>query len=150
MAISNIFEQARQTPGKIAAVSNGVACNYGNFARFIEICRQYFAQQDLPVDSVAVIDVDSLFDAWMLGLALRSLGLTTFATRVPEELPQLGLRNISCVVTAEAENRPGPGHASTAFPWRSIRVPANLKLSAVQGLVPDVPEPIAHPGGHIM
>ena len=150
VVISNIFEQARQTPGKIAAVSNGVACNYGNFARLIEVSRQYFAQQALPVDSVAVIDVDSLLDAWILGLALRSLGLTTCATKDAAEIAKLGIQNIGCIVTAEADNRPRPGHPSAAFPWRLIRVPANLKLSAMQGPVPALPEAMAHPGGHIM
>ncbi len=150
VAILKIFEQARQTPGKIAAVSDGVSFSYSNFARFIEVFRQYFAQQDLPVDSVAVIDVDSLLDAWVLGLALRSLGVTTFAARDAEEIAKLGLRNIGCVVTAEAENRPEPRHPSTAFPWRLIRVPTKLKLSAMQGPVPDVPRTMARPGGHIL
>src|SRR5215471_4273562 len=150
VAISKIFEQAHQTPGKIALVYNGVSYSYANFARVIEIARQYFAQQGLPVGSVAVIDVRSLLDAWILGLALRSLGLTTFATRPAEEIAKLDLRNIGCVVTAEAENRPVPGRPSPDFAWRSIRVPADLRPAAMQGPVPDIPETMAHPGGHIM
>jgi acyl-CoA synthetase (AMP-forming)/AMP-acid ligase II len=148
VVISNIFEQARQTPGKIAAVYNGVACNYSNFARLIEVSRRYFAQQDLPADSVAVIDVDNLLEAWILGLALRSLGLTTCATKDADEIAKLGLRCIGCVVTAEAENRPGAGYPVT--PWRIVRVPASLRLSALQGPDPALPATMAHPGGHIM
>ena len=150
MAISKIFEQARQTPGKTAIVYNGVSSSYAHFARCIEVSRQYFAQQDLAVDSVAVIDVQSLLDAWILGLALRSLGLTTFAVWDAEDLGKLCVRNIGCVVTAAAENRPAPGRPSADFPWRLIRVPSDLRLAAMQGAVPEVPETTAHPGGHIM
>jgi acyl-coenzyme A synthetase/AMP-(fatty) acid ligase len=148
VAVAKIFEQARQTPGKIAAVSSGVSWSYGDFARFIAACRQHFARQGLPVDSVAIIDVDNLLEAWVFGLALRSLGLTTFATKDAQEIPTLGLRNISCVVTAEAEHRAVPG--SSAFPWRVIRVPADLKPTAMPGPVPSVPEMPARPGGHIL
>ena len=150
VAFLKIFEQARQTPGKIAAVSDGVACNYSNFARLLEVFRQYFAQQNLPVDSVAVIDVDSLLDAWVLGLALRSLGVTTFAVRDAEEIAKLGLRNIGCVVTAEAENRPAPRSPSTRLPMALNPRSRHLKLPAMRGPVPDVPATMARPGGHIL
>ncbi len=150
MAISKIFEQARQTPGKIAVVYNGASSSYAHFARCIEVSRQYFAQQDLPVDSVAVIAVQSLLDAWILGLALRSLGLTTFAVRDAEDIGKAHVRNIGCVVTSAAENRPAPGRPPADFPWRLIRVPSDIRLAAMQAAVPEVPKTTAHPGGHIM
>ena len=150
MAVAKIFDQARQSPGKIAAVSNGAACSYGDFAQFIAASRQYFARQGLPVDSVAIIDVDNLLDACVFGLALRSLGLTTVATKDAQEIPTLGLRNISCVVTSETEDQTGPRPGSTALPWRSVRVPADLQSAATPGPVPGVPETPARPGGHIL
>ena len=150
VAISRIFEHARRTPGKIAVVYNGVSSSYAHFARCIEVGRQYFAQQGLAPDSVAVIDVNNLLDAWILGLALRSLGLTTFAVWAAEDIGRLGVRNIGCVVTAAAENRRAPARPSADVPWRVIRVPSDIWPAAVHGAVPEVPETTVHPGGHIM
>ena len=101
MAISSIFEQARQTPDKIAVVYNGASYSYADFARIIEITRQYLARQDLPLGAVAVMDVHHLLDEWIIGFALRSLGLTTIATRPGGGVEELGIRNIGCVVRVE-------------------------------------------------
>jgi hypothetical protein len=105
-------------------VHNGVSCSYAQFARLIEACRQYLGQQHLLAGSVAVIDVQSLADGWILGLALRSLGLTTFAVRGAADIDKLNADSISCVVTAVAENRPAPLRPPAAPAWRLIRVPS--------------------------
>ena len=99
---------------------------------------------------MAVIDVESLLSAWILGLALRSLGLTTFAVKDAEEIGKLCIRNISCVITAGAERRPAQGPLAAASTWRLIRVPSYLSRAAMQAVVPEVYETTARPGGHIM
>jgi acyl-coenzyme A synthetase/AMP-(fatty) acid ligase len=150
VAISRIFEQARQTPGKIALVSNGVSFSYGDFARLVEGFRQALGRQMLPTNSLAVVDVDDPLDAWSIGLALRGLGLTTVALREAEELSTLGLGSISCVVTSEADTRPASPESSVANLWRAICVPRDFRLSAMQGPVPDIPATTAIPAGHIL
>jgi acyl-coenzyme A synthetase/AMP-(fatty) acid ligase len=152
VVISKILEQARQTPDKIAVVYNGAACSYARFARRIKISRQYFAKEDLPVGSVAVIDVESLLDAWLFGLALRSLGLTTCAVKDAEDIGKLGLRNVGCVVTAATENQPATGRVPADGHGRLIRIPAKAILADIRDddAAAEIASAIPYPGGHIM
>ncbi len=93
--IAEIFSKARQTPGKTAVVYNGVSYSYGLFAQCIEVSRQYLAQQQIPTGSVVVLDAWArLLDGWILGLALRSLGLTTFVARKRDEIARRGSRRL--------------------------------------------------------
>jgi acyl-coenzyme A synthetase/AMP-(fatty) acid ligase len=148
--ILRIYEQASLTPDKAALVYNGHAYSYAEFARWIDACRQYLAQQQLPFGSVAVLAAGTLLDEWVLGFALRSLGLNTVATRTADEARELDLRNIGCIVTVAAEN-PLTGEASsTDFPPRRIRVPANVRLRMSLGPVPEVPASKMGLGGHIL
>ncbi len=150
MTMSRIFEQARTTPDKTAVVYNDVSCDYARFARWIEGTRRYLAEQDLPIDSVAVIATRTPVEAWVLGLALRSLGITTVVPRNAEDVGTPGLGNIGCVVTAAD----GPQLASAEFAaargWRSIRVPAGIELAAASGALPRDPQTQPRPGGHIL
>src|SRR5665213_4242584 len=150
MAISTIFRHARESPDKTAVVHNDVASSYAQLAARIEACRRYFAQQDLPAGSVAVIDVDSLLDAWVFGFALRSLGLTTCALRGIEAPGDLRVGTIGCVVTVAADNRPAPENAFGERPWRSRCVPSDFELADVPIESPEWHPAIAQPGGHIM
>lgn len=145
MAIGKIFEKARQAPGKTAVIYNGVSCSYGFFAQCIETSRQYLAKQNLPADKVAVIDVQGLLDGWILGLALRSLGLTTFAAREDAEIAKLGAQRVGCVVTS----MPAEAGQSGNEPWRVIRIPPEVRLAAMHYAIPAATA-IARPGGHIM
>ncbi|HEY5365482.1 MAG TPA: AMP-binding protein, partial [Casimicrobiaceae bacterium] len=150
MAISTIFRYAHETPDKTAVVHNDVACSYAQLAGRIEACRRHFARQDLPVGTVAVIDVECLLDAWVFGFALRSLGLTTCALRGPEAPGDLRVGTIGCVVTAAADNRPAPENTFGELPWRSVCVPSDLGLADVPIGPPEWHPAIAQPGGHIM
>ena len=79
MAISRIYQQARETPGKTAVVHNGRPLSYAEFAQRIEAARQYLSRRELP-PGVAVLCFESLLDVWIVGFALRSLGVTTIAS----------------------------------------------------------------------
>ena len=139
MLIETIQAQARATPDKPAFVHNGETRSYAEFAeRLMQACR-YLAQQELQVASVAVLCIDDLAQAWILGIALRHLGLTTIAVGRAEEIDGLALDNISCVVTwAEEEVCAMPGR-------RQIRVPREQGVPAPTDLQAKVP-----PGGHIL
>jgi acyl-coenzyme A synthetase/AMP-(fatty) acid ligase len=148
MTLSRIFEHARHTPDKTAIVCDGVSSSYAHFARCIEACRRYFAQQGLPVGAVAVIDVQHLLDAWIIGLALRSIGMTTLAVRNASDIGMLRVRNVGCVVTTAAENRPAPQRGPGETPWRSIRVPFDVRAAEPPDAPAESGATVVRPGGH--
>ncbi|MEP7063350.1 MAG: class I adenylate-forming enzyme family protein [Betaproteobacteria bacterium] len=149
MVISAIIQQARQTPGKTAVVYNGVICSFTDFARRIDVAREYFAQWHLPRESVAVIDVENLADGWVFLLALRGLGVTTLAVREAEDIGKSGIRNIGCVVTSSAEQRTLPSRLGVDVA-RVIRVPGSIGCADTQPAVLEIHDRTAHPGSHIM
>jgi acyl-coenzyme A synthetase/AMP-(fatty) acid ligase len=149
MAISAIVQHAHRTPDKTAIVYNGVSWSYADFARRIDIAREYFAQQQLPHPSVAVIEVASLVDAWAFLLALRSLGLTTLAVRDAEDIGKLGIGNIGCVVTSMAARHAAPLQHGIDIA-RAIRVPGDIFRTTSQPSVRQIHDTNSHSGGHIM
>ena len=149
MAISRIFQQALRAPDKTAIIHDGVAVSYAQFARRIAACRQYFAQQDLPPGTVAIIDVQNLLDAWVIGFALRSIGLATVAVKDAGEVADLRIANIACVVTTRGEDRRTLECESADPPWRVIRMPAVTSLADSQESTGAWHETTMS-GGHIM
>jgi hypothetical protein len=82
MVIESIFERARQTPEKCAIRYANRNIGYGELATWVLLARQFLNRQDLRLQSVAVLDIDSLLDNWVFCLALQSLGLTTVAVNL--------------------------------------------------------------------
>jgi len=150
VAVSGILQRARETPDAIAVVHNGVSCSYAHFARRIAASRQYLSQQQLPVGTIAIVDVQHMLDAWVVGFALRSLGMTTLAVGNAADIERLDVRNVGCVVTAADEHRPAPEHMPAERPARSIRIPPGVLRADTQDEVTEFPEMTANPGGHIM
>jgi acyl-coenzyme A synthetase/AMP-(fatty) acid ligase len=148
--VARIFEQAHLTPDKSAVVYNGRAYSYASFARWIEGCRRYLAQQELPTDAVAIVGIERLLDGWILGFALRSLGLTTVFARDSKGIRRLDLRDVGCIVTTKAENPLAEAGQSANSEWRWIHVPAEIELTTAQIPIPDIPASKARTGGHIL
>jgi len=149
MVLEKIFGYARSEPRRTAMHYRGYTISYGEFAFWIAKSREFLAQQDLAPGTVAVqVAVSCRLDSWALDLAARSLGIHTIAIRAADELPQLGLRNVSCVITTvpdfpATEVLPGGS-------YKLIRIPHPMFLGVQAGAVPEPPE-IRHPeGGHIM
>ncbi|HKM72173.1 MAG TPA: hypothetical protein VJX94_19295, partial [Stellaceae bacterium] len=90
MLTTKIYVQARQTPDKTAIVFNDREFSYRLFACLIEISRRYLAAQGLAGEGVVVLPTGSMVNTWVLGLALRSLGLTTLIVSSPDEIGGLG------------------------------------------------------------
>ena len=150
MAISRIFEQARTTPDKTAVVYNGVSCDYARFARWIEGTRRYLAEQELASDAVGVVATRTPLDAWVLGLALRSVGITTVVPGNAKDIETAGLRNIGCVVTTADGHPLAAAEFAAARGWRAIRVPADIELGAASGALLRNSQTQPRPGGHIL
>ena len=141
-----IFDWAERTPEKTAIVYNGKPSSYRSFAQFIAQARGYFLRRGVVGDGVAVLAVHNLTDFWGLSLALRSLGLTTFAAQSANVVGALGLPGVRCVVTSPAEAWPGLDR------WCAERglTLLSVSLSGEPGLglgASEAPDP---PGGHIL
>ncbi|MDP2678593.1 MAG: AMP-binding protein [Rhodoferax sp.] len=146
MLLEKIVAQAHATPQKIAFIHNGVACSYAEFAQALTYARHFFAQQRLPAHSVVVLCVEHLAQAWVLGIALRNLGLTTVSVGQASEVNQLGLDTISCLLTWAPENPPDLTALAARCTCRWLNVPASFHPTDA----PAEPTPAQHPGGHII
>jgi len=114
-----IFDWSKKTPDRTAIIYNGKSLSYGAFAQIVDVARGYFARRNCFGSGYAVLAIRNLIDFWFLGLALRSLGLTTVAVgsmaedatnRMPSVqgvVTKLGLPNVRCVVTTPDERWAG-------------------------------------------
>jgi acyl-CoA synthetase (AMP-forming)/AMP-acid ligase II len=149
LTLGNIFHHAQSTPQKTAILYRDYRISYGEFAYWIATARQFLGQQELRPGSVAVmVSVPCRLDAWALDFALRSLGLHTIAVRTPDDLHELNLRNVGCVITTLPEQ-------SMPIPvgddgYRLIRIPQPLYLGQRAGAVPESPHTTHPEGGHMM
>ena len=103
MIIDRIFEWARIEPLKVALIHNDVSVDYITLAKTIETYQKFLERFDLAADTIAVVLVNDLADAWHLVLTLRSLGLTTIRLVSLAQVQTLGIKNISCIVTTARE-----------------------------------------------
>jgi acyl-coenzyme A synthetase/AMP-(fatty) acid ligase len=149
MILEKIFEYARSEPQRTAMHYRGYTISYGEFAFWIAKSRHFLTQHDLPPGSIAVqANVSCRLDSWAMDLAARSLGVHTIAVRMAEELPQLRLRNVSCVITTIPDIPiekllPGGG-------YKLMRVPHPMFLGVQAGAVPELAETRRPEGGHIL
>lgn len=150
MLIRRIYAQARQTPEKTALVADGQEISYRAFASFVDRSRSYLAARGLPADGVAVLPAGASATVWILGLALRSLGLTTIVIPSANTIGRLDLPEIRCVVAVSGEHPPGLDRLCAAAGLRLIDVPTRIYAGAAQAPVPDPPEPNIPFGGHIL
>ncbi len=150
MVIEAIFAHARQALNRTAIVYDNKKLSYRYFARLIDASRRYLAAQGLGGEGVAVLPIGSLLDAWIVGLALRSLGLTTVVVHSPEEIDQLRLPDIRCIVTTEFEPHTDIAAACTASGRRYVSVPRAAYADAAAGAVPRTPGTPATRGGNIL
>jgi acyl-coenzyme A synthetase/AMP-(fatty) acid ligase len=150
MLTTKIYAQARETPDKTAIVYKNRQLSYRFFARLIDISRRYLARQGFAGAGVAVLPGDNIVDAWVLGLALHSLGLTTLAVGSRDEIGSLGLPEIRYVVTVAETPWPGLAAACAGFGWRFVHVPREIYAFAAKAAAPDMPEMPGPFGGHIL
>ena len=88
------------------------------------------------------MDIRSRLDAWIIGFALRCLGITTVCVPSLAGVEWLKLRNVRCVLTTEAN--PGPS------PIPHIHVPHDMYLNIADDDVAECPAMPRPAGGHIL
>src|SRR5262245_59096552 len=103
MLLERIYEWARSQPMKPAILINDVPINYAAFSRAIDGVRRFLKPHTLPAGRTAIVLVHSPPDAWIILLALRSLGLNTICVYSIDTALWLKLRNVACVVVNESE-----------------------------------------------
>src|SRR5262249_55381063 len=103
MLIERIYEWARSQPTKTAVICDDVPLNYAAFLRAIDAARRFLEPQALPTGRTAIVLVNSPPDAWVLLLALRSLGVNTICLNYIDDALRLKLRNIAFVVVTDRE-----------------------------------------------
>ncbi len=144
--LRRIHETALASPGRAAMIYNGEPVDYATFWRLIVRCRDQLGPQLAP-PGLAVIGVENLRAAWILTLALRSLGFDTAAVRQARQAAVFDPAEVTAFVslasTPLAGFEPPPG-----TPWLQLEDPA----SAFQdhgGPLPPLPE-VKKAGGHIL
>lgn len=97
MAIERIFHFAESTPDAVAIYRHGQELTYRQYARAIASARAEFIDRQIGGSGIVGVAIWDLQEAWVVCLALRSLGLTTWPIRSPEELagqPLPGLQQV--------------------------------------------------------
>jgi len=146
MIVPNIYAHARQRPNKIAVIYGEYQLSYREFADAIGAVQRYFGTLGLSAGGVAVLAIAALADSWIVGLALRGLGLTTVAVRSADQLSQLGLSNIQCVVTSEIEGWLGLESLCATAGWQRVLIPEAIFADIAAGTV----QLAKKQGGHIL
>lgn len=143
--VDSIFAHVRTAPHKPALIYNGRSVGYGDFAARIAAMGGFLNSRSIARDRVAMICANHLVDAWIIGLALRGLGVTTVHGRSAQDIGRLGLGDVS-VVSAGAESWPGLGEATARAGWPLITTPGDLETTAPG------PSPAlrTQSGGHIL
>ncbi|MFI4934285.1 MAG: class I adenylate-forming enzyme family protein [Caulobacterales bacterium] len=140
-----ITRWALSHPADLAISHTSGDYSYGELARRIAAARAFLAGQRLPKRGLAVVCIVSAPEAWAVGFALRSLGLTTVAVRYLSEVGSLGLDGAACVVVSGLETLP------ELAGWRGPRViRAPFDVLAGAGPVAPAKPSVAKAGGHIV
>jgi acyl-coenzyme A synthetase/AMP-(fatty) acid ligase len=143
MILQTLFARAEAHPDRVAIDYGGSLFSYGWFARQIAARRRAFAALDLKPGAAAVVCLTSMIDAWIVCLALRSLGVTTLAVRAIGDLPDLASLDLTCVV-ADVAPASVPGGA------KLILAPRDWRQADPAGGPFEPPTLAAPVGGHIL
>jgi acyl-coenzyme A synthetase/AMP-(fatty) acid ligase len=146
--IDSIFDLASRAPDRVAVIYNGERIGYRRFAAAILAARRFFADQGIARDRVAIVCAPHLLEAWVVGLGLRSLGVTTVTGRSVEEVAGLALERPSVIGTPDVA---GFALQSAAEQVGGSFIATPHRFSELDGDRPDVSaDGFEAPGGHIL
>src|SRR5215469_15997099 len=132
LVVDKIYEFARETPERPAVIAELEPITYAVFATWIGAMRRRFA--GLRKGGVALLVIDDLPRAWVVDLALRSLGHTTVSVRTILDLEGLAGLDLVALVTLAAE-RQAPFEAEFALSAARVALEAD-DFEAVAGAEP--------------
>ena len=150
MLVQQIYEWAATQPDRTALIEGDLSTSYAQFARMIEAARKHLATEDLPVGKFAVVFSRTVLEKWVTVLALRALGLHTVTIATLALAGELGIRNVSCVVTTQEMSRQ-IGAVPAAFGGaRLISVPQTVYGRDSTAPVPSHPGDAPPYGGYLI
>ena len=150
MLLERIYEWARSQPTKTAVVLGDVAINYASFSRAIDAARRFLEPHALPPGRTAIVLVHSRPEAWILLLALRSLGLNTICIDAIEQAELPNLRNVAFVVVTQSELNSHRLEAKTLAGINVLTVPRAIYANIHIGELPVIESNAIPCGGHII
>jgi acyl-coenzyme A synthetase/AMP-(fatty) acid ligase len=100
--LNHILDRAIRDPDRLAILYNGKRTSYDALAHRVGAARQFLVLSGVERHSLAVLFVAHLEECWVLGLAARSLGLTTIIGRSPDDVRTLAGPN-AIVLTLAGE-----------------------------------------------
>jgi len=150
MLIERIYEWARSQPTKTAIICDDIPISYASFSRAIDRARSFLERHALPANRTAIVLVNSPLDAWVLVLALRSLGLNTICVNSLEWAASLQLRQLACVVVTQCECKSRKLEAKTLAGTPVIVVPTVVDDTILTGDVPVIQSNLSSFGGHLI
>src|SRR5262245_25134791 len=151
MLVDRIYEWARSQPMKPAIISgDDVPINYATFSRAIDATRRFLEPHALPVGRTAIVLVHSPPDAWIILLALRSLGLNTICVYDIDTALRLKLRNVAFVVVTEREATSHKLEPKKLAGINVLTIPTAIYANIHVGELPLIDRNGAPFGGHII
>ena len=150
MPLDAILSCARSAPDHLALVHNGEPWSYAAFARAIADARSRLAGAGLPPGTLVVVAIDELVDAWVAGLALRSLGHATIAIDGTTDTSGLGLGGAGGIVAREGATHAAADSLARGTGRAIIRLPAARPAAFAHGGTPELALPAAGMAGHVM
>jgi len=150
MLLERIYEWAHSHPTKTAIICNDVAVNYASFSRAIDAARRFLEPHALPAGRTAIVLVHSPADAWIILLALRSLGLNTICVYSIDHALQLKLRNMAFVVVTQREATAHKLEAKTLAGINVLTIPTAIYANIHTGDLPLIDSNCAPFGGQII
>jgi acyl-coenzyme A synthetase/AMP-(fatty) acid ligase len=150
--LDRIFAFAAQAPDKPALTvtgHGGRVFSYREFAARIALMRSWLSRQPLALDRAAILCIADPVEVWVIGLALRSLGVTTLHCGSAGDIARLGLERPT-VVSMTAESWPGLAAATARAGGPLVLPPADVH-DGWQGVAIETAAPGPGPaGGHIL
>jgi acyl-coenzyme A synthetase/AMP-(fatty) acid ligase len=149
MALIHAIEaHARATPDKPAIVFNGAPVSYAAFADRTAAARGALAREGAGPGGEAILCIHHGLDNWLLGLALRGLGVNTVAARSANEIEGLAAGRPVLVVTTDGERAhwPGLSEAAARTGGRLIVISADSLKDGARAAPPAAPDP----GGYVL
>ena len=151
MLLERIYEWAHSHPTKTAIVCDDVVINYASFSCAIDAARRFLEPHALPAGRTAIVLVSSPLDAWILLLALRSLGLNTICVNSLGWAEGLRLRDVASVIITQSEfNSDKLKAGKTLAGTPVIVVPTGVCSNVFAGEVPVIQSNPSSFGGHII
>lgn len=103
MSVNVIAHWASTHADKLALMHNGRPISYAVFYHALLNVRRTLAGIGLEQDSIVAVIIRDIYDAWLVVLALQSLGMRTVCLRSSELFDVLALDDIACLVTTDSE-----------------------------------------------